>query len=91
MEVTRLDLDGTGSPSGLVAKILKAEPNLKVPVPIDELAFQLDIESIKELETENFEGGLITDVNHTTGGILVRKNVDRRRRRYTIGHELGHF
>ena len=44
--VTRLDLDGTYSPSGLVTKILKAEPNLKIPVPVEEIAQQLEISEI---------------------------------------------
>lgn len=91
MKVTRIDLDGTGSPIGLVTKILKAEPDLKIPVPIEELALQLDIGEIAELTTEGFEGGLLTDDIRSFGGILVRKGMDARRRRFTIGHELGHF
>jgi hypothetical protein len=46
MKVTRLDLDGTGSPVGLVTRILKIEKDLPIPVPIEELARQLDIEEI---------------------------------------------
>ena len=91
MRVTRLDLDGTGSPLGLVAKILEAEPDLPIPVPIEELAMSLDIGEIAELNTEGFDGGLVTDEARSFGGILVRKAMDRRRRRFTIGHELGHF
>ncbi len=91
MHVTRLDLDGTGSPHGLVTKILKAEPTLSIPVPIDELARQLDIDDIADLETEGFEGGLLTDEGRSSGIILVNKAARRGRRRFTIGHELGHF
>lgn len=91
MKVTRLDLDGTGSPAGLVTKILKAEPNLPIPVPIEDLAHQLEIGEIGELSTEGFEGGLLTDDVRSFGGILIRKGMDTRRRRFTIGHELGHF
>mgnify|MGYP003666521226 CR=1 FL=1 len=91
MKVTRLDLDGTGSPSGLVAKILKAEPELKPPIPIEKLALQLDIGEIGELATEGFEGGLLTDEVRSFGGILVKKGMQPQRRRFTIGHELGHF
>ena len=60
MKVTRLDLDGTGSPMGLVTRILKIEKHLPIPVPIEELARQLDIEEIAPLETQRFEGGLVT-------------------------------
>ena len=91
MNVTRLDLDGAGSPAALVTKILKHEPGLVIPVPIEELAYQLDIGEIADLETDGFEGGLVTDDVRSFGGILVRKGMNRRRRRFTIGHELGHF
>ena len=91
MQVTRLDLDGTGSPLGLVGKILEAEPNIVIPVPIEKLALRLDIQDISELTTEGFEGGLITDDVRSSGIVLVRKGMNRHRRRFTIGHELGHF
>ena len=91
LTVTRMDLDGAGSPSALVTKILKAEPNLPLPVPIEDLALQLDITDIRILAADGFEGGLITDVSRSEGFILVNKTAGRERRRFTIGHELGHF
>jgi Zn-dependent peptidase ImmA (M78 family) len=91
MKVTRLDLDGTGSPTGLVTKILQVEKDMPIPVPIEELARQLDIERIARLETEGFEGGLLADENRAAGIILVNDAARDGRRRFTIGHELGHF
>lgn len=91
MDISRMDLADTGSPEGLVTLILKHEPNLPLPVPIEELALQLEIEEIAELQTEGFEGGLITDTDRSRGIILVKKGVIQPRRRFTIGHELGHF
>lgn len=91
MDVLRMDLADTGSPEGLVSLILKHEPSLPLPVPIEELALQLEVEEIAELKTEGFEGGLITDTNRSRGIILVKKGVSEPRRRFTIGHELGHF
>lgn len=91
MKVTRLDLDGTGSPLGLVGRILKAESELKIPVPIEELAVALDIGEIAELNADGFIGGLLTDHERSFGGILVKKGLNRHRRRFTIAHELGHF
>jgi hypothetical protein len=92
MAVSRLDLDGKGggSPEGLVTLILKAAPDLKVPVPIEDLTRQLDISDIQEFDTEGFEGGLITDTARSRGVILT-SNSHPFRRRFTIGHELGHF
>ena len=91
MQVTRMDLDGVGSPAALVTKILRAEPNLTAPIPIVELARRLDIADIREVETEGFEGGLITDSTRSFGFILVNKRTQKGRRRFTIAHELGHF
>lgn len=91
MKVTRIDLDGTRSPSGLVAGILKIESDLPIPVPIEELAAQLDIVSIGELVTEGFEAALITDRLKAQGAILVAKGRSHHRRRFSIAHELGHF
>ncbi|MBX3513346.1 MAG: ImmA/IrrE family metallo-endopeptidase [Xanthobacteraceae bacterium] len=89
--VTRDDLKGTGSPDGLVTRILKAEPGLAYPIPIEDIARQLGIKEIAELETEAFEGGLLMDSDKTNGVILVNKAARMGRRRFTIGHELGHF
>ena len=91
MRVARIDLDGTGSPMGLVGKILKAEPDLILPVPIEELARQLDISEIRDISMDGFEGGLITDDARSSGFILINREARRGRRRFTIGHELGHF
>ena len=91
MKITRLDLDGVGSPMALVTRILKVEPTLKIPIPVEELAIQLDIAAINELETEGFEGGLLTDEARQTGIILVNGEARGGRRQFTVGHELGHF
>jgi Zn-dependent peptidase ImmA (M78 family) len=89
--VTRRDLDGTGSPEGLVTRILKAEPALKYPVPIESLAHQLGIIEIGELETDAFEGCLYALEDKQKGFILLNKASKGGRRRFTIGHELGHL
>jgi len=91
IQVRRYDLDGTGSPEGLVTKILKAEPKLTYPIPIEELAAAFDIIEIQELETQAFEGGLLMAPHKANGIILVNKAARAGRRRFTIGHELGHF
>lgn len=93
MKISRMDLDGrgSGSPDGLVTLILKLEPNLPIPVPIDDLCRQLDIQEIAPLETEGFEGALLTDTARSRGIILVNQQASRKRRRFTVAHELGHF
>lgn len=91
MTITRLDLDGHGSPAALVIRILQLEPTLPVPIPVEQLCRELDITSIGELETEGFEAALITDECKSTGAILVARQSSRQRRRFSIAHELGHF
>jgi hypothetical protein len=90
--LSRLDLDGkgAGSPDGLVTMILKAEPALTIPVPIEAICRSLDIDDIQDLDTEGFEGGLITDAERSRGVILARR-AHPFRRRFTVAHELGHF
>ena len=91
MQVSRMELDGAGSPAALVTRILKCETELSIPIPIEELARQLDIVEIKQMTTGGFEGGLVTDPERSEGFILVNKDAKKGRRRFTIGHELGHF
>ena len=91
MTLSRLELDGAGSPDALVTRILKLKPDLQLPVPIEDLCADLDIFRIADLETEGFEAALITDNVKSKGAILVAKGRSRQRRRFSIAHELGHF
>lgn len=91
MPVSRIDLADAGSPEKLVTLILKAEPDSPIPVPIEQICKQLDIAEIQPLNTDGFEGGLITDLERSRGIILCNAASHAYRRRFTIGHELGHF
>ncbi|MGH1588580.1 ImmA/IrrE family metallo-endopeptidase [Methylobacterium phyllosphaerae] len=90
MSVSRVDLVDAGSPEALVKRILQAEPNLAVPVPIQELCARLGILRIEDLDTVEFEGGLVTDAKRSEGTILAKRGGEPRRR-FTIAHQLGHF
>ena len=90
MPINRMDLADAGSPEVLVKRILQAEPNLPVPVPIQELCARLGILGIEDLDTDGFEGGLVTDAKRSDGTILAKRGGEPRRR-FTIAHELGHF
>jgi len=93
MPLSRMELQerGAGSPDGLVTLILKLERKLPIPVPIEDLCKRLDIADIQPMDTEGFEGGLITDTERSEGVILVSTTSHYFRRRFTIAHELGHF
>lgn len=90
MLISRKDLADAASPEALVKRILQAEPNLAVPVPIQELCAHLGIRGIEDFDTSEFEGGLVTDAKRADGTILVKRGGEPRRR-FAIAHELGHF
>lgn len=90
-KISRFDLADFGSPDRIVEEIIRKVPDLPVPVPVEELAQSLDIIGIEALETEGFEGGLLTDLEKSEGIILINRASPLQRRRFTIGHELGHF
>ncbi len=91
LKISRVDLADFDSPERIVQEIDRLIPDIPIPVPVDELALTLDIISIEALETEGFEGGLLTDADKSEGIILVNKDSTLQRRRFTISHELGHF
>lgn len=91
IKISRFDLADFTSPERIVDGIIRHVSDLPIPVPIVELALMLDIIGIEPLETEGFEGGLLTDVEKSEGIILVNETSRLERRRFTIGHELGHF
>ncbi len=90
-KINRIDLADFDSPEQIIQGIINLAPDLPIPVPIDELARMLDITDIKALATQGFEGGLLTDINKSEGIILFNQDSPFQRRRFTIGHELGHF
>lgn len=86
-----LDLADCGSPETLVATILKHHPDLPRRVPVEDIARSVGIQAIQDLEVDGFEGGLLANEEKSAGIVMVRLGMVPRRRRFTIGHELGHF
>lgn len=91
MKLERIELADFGSPERIVQGILAQAPDMPVPVPVEDIARMLDIIDIKTLQMDGFEGGLVTDRSKAEGVILVNESSPRQRRRFTVGHELGHF
>jgi hypothetical protein len=92
MNFSRMDLADCTTPEALLSTIHKLlSGKFPIPIPIEGWAAALDIDAIETLEAEGFEGGLIMFSDRSSGRILVSKGNSRQRRRFTIGHELGHF
>jgi Zn-dependent peptidase ImmA (M78 family) len=91
MQIDRMELADLGNPEHLAAAVLRQIPDLPIPVPVEAIARALDITEIRPLQTEGFEGGLITYPDKSEGIVLVNMHSQPRRQRFTVGHELGHF
>lgn len=91
MSFSRLDLDGLGSPVDIAARIHQLQPDLPLNFSIEDLCTKLDILAIEEVATNGFEAALIMDANKAMGSILLAADRRPERRRFSIGHELGHF
>ncbi|MFC3228553.1 ImmA/IrrE family metallo-endopeptidase [Marinibaculum pumilum] len=83
--------DAGGDPARLAKAILDQMPGHTGPVPVRDIATALDIIEIRESALDGLEGGLIAPSDKSEGAILVNARRSERRKRYTIGHELGHY
>jgi Zn-dependent peptidase ImmA (M78 family) len=86
-----VELDGKVTPEAIIDEILRQNPDLPIPVPIEGIANLAGIEKIAPLESTGFEGMLVTNSRKTQGAIFYNPNSIPQRRRFTVGHELGHF
>lgn len=86
-----MELEDHKTPSDVVEEILRQNPHLSYPTPLERFVELAGIESISELTTDGFEGMLITNAEKSRGAIMVKAGVSPRRRRFTVAHELGHF
>lgn len=91
MTLSRLDLDGLGSPKALAERIHEIAADLPLDFDIADLCAKLDILAIKEIDTSSFEAALLMDEHKANGSILLARGRRPERRRFSIGHELGHF
>ena len=73
MRISRMELADFGSPESIAQGIIGALKDIPIPVPIDCIARALDITSIEPIQTEQFEGGLITDRPKSSGIILIKE------------------
>lgn len=89
--LSRLELDGIGSPSDIARRIHELAPGLPPNFTIEDVCRQLDIESVVEKPVTSFEAMLLMDANKAWGSIVLAAGRTPERRRFSIAHELGHF
>lgn len=86
-----MELADCGSPEKLLAVIFQHHPQWTPPIQVEEFALSVGILEFRDLEVDGFVGALMTNLEKTMGIILSAKGMGHRRRRFTIGHELGHY
>ena len=91
MTLSRIELDGAGSPSALAARIHEVAPDLPLDFSIEDLCGQLDIADIHDKPVTSFAAALLMHPEKAWGSIVIAEGTSPRRRRFSIGHELGHF
>jgi Zn-dependent peptidase ImmA (M78 family) len=91
LTLSRVELADIGSPARLAARIHELAPDLPLAFSIEALSRQLDIESIEEEAVSSFAAMLLMHPDKAWGSIVIADGTPPRRRRFSIGHELGHF
>lgn len=87
----RMELADIGHPRKLAEAVTKQIPDIQYPIPIESIAMRLGIRKIEDFTTTAFEGALLANESKSNCAILIRAGVIETRRRFTIGHELGHY
>ncbi|WP_372519991.1 ImmA/IrrE family metallo-endopeptidase [Qipengyuania mesophila] len=75
----------------MAARIHDLAPDLPLKFDIKALCRQLDIHEIREIDTSAYEAAIIMDEYKADGSILLARSSSAKRKRFSIGHELGHF
>ena len=91
VQVDRAALADITQPAAIAREILRQNPGLALPIPIEEIAGACGITDIDDVPVTSFEGALVAPDHKANGHIFVRSGMQPERRRFTIGHELGHF
>lgn len=90
--IDRMELEDIGgNPTKLAEAILLQLDDITKAIPVRNIAASLDIYEIREEPNLGFEGALIAPDDKSEGAIIVRADRPETRKRFTIGHELGHY
>lgn len=92
MELDLIDFYELRTHKEIVAELLRQQPNISLPIPIEKLAEAFGIKDILERPFRGMQGALVANPEKSEGIILVNSGIrNSQRKRFTLGHELGHF
>ena len=92
LSLDRMTIEEAGpDPIHIARAVVKQLEVLSGSMPVEQIAYALDINEIRYEPLDTFEGMLLTPSNRSTGSILINSNSRLERRRFTLAHELGHY
>lgn len=91
IQIDLMALADIGNPELIAKEIIKENKDASLPIPIEEIAKAVGIKEIQYISNAPFEGALVANSGKTEGIIACKAEGNEERRRFTIGHELGHF
>lgn len=92
MAIDRMEIDDAGAnPKRLAEAITKQLGDTPCAVPVRQIAADIDIYEIREEPLNGLAGCLIVPEDKSEGAIAVDGRMGEERKRYTIGHEIGHY
>jgi len=86
-----MELADFTNPKIIVEEILNQNPNIKLPIPLEEIANAAGISDIQYRSLDGLEGALVANKEKSEGIIAINNNTIPSKQRFTLGHELGHF
>jgi len=86
-----IELADLSRPVEIATGIIKQNPGIQVPIPLEEIAFSAGIREINKRPLDGLEGALVANPEKSEGIILIKEDSRPQRQRFTLGHELGHF
>jgi hypothetical protein len=91
VQLDRIDLADIHHPVVLARTIHAQLGKRDGAVPVVDISKALDVSEVRLDRFDGFEGMLLTDTVRSAGCILANTSKNKRRARFTVAHELGHF
>lgn len=91
IRIDRMALADLGECGKIADAVVAQLGDVQPPIDIEAVAYGCGVTEIAALQTDGFEGALITTAEKAEAVILINSASGSGRRRFTIGHELGHL
>ena len=92
MTIERMDIEEAGPDPARQAQVLLGQLGLsRGPVPVFDIANELDIVEIRIAHLKGIEAALVTTPERDVGAVAISNESSLRRQNFSLAHELGHF